>query len=156
MHSWLMLAEAAAPKGGLFDLDATLPLMAVQVVLLTFILNALFFQPVGKAVEEREGFISSSRAQAKEKLAQAERLEVELKAQLLEARKQSQALVQEAEIEVDRLFRDALALAQADANATKEKSRAQVEAQKAEAFAGIDIQATKLGAVIVDRLLAAK
>jgi hypothetical protein len=30
-----------------------------------------------------------------------------------------------------------------------------VEAQKAEAFAGIDIQATKLGAVIVDRLLAA-
>ena len=41
MHSWLMLAEAAAPKGGLFDLDATLPLMAVQVVLLTFILNLL-------------------------------------------------------------------------------------------------------------------
>ena len=92
----------------------------------------------------------------KEKIAQAERLEVELKAQLLEARKQSQALVQEAEIEVDRLFRDALALAQADANATKEKSRVQVEAQKAEAFAGIDTQATKLGAVIVDRLLAAK
>ena len=34
-----------ASEGGLFDFDATLPLMAVQVVLLTFILNALFFKP---------------------------------------------------------------------------------------------------------------
>ena len=58
MTSWLLLAEAGATagstEGGLFDLDATLPLMAVQVVLLTFLLNALFFRPVGKAVEDRE------------------------------------------------------------------------------------------------------
>ena len=155
MHSWLLLAEAAAPKGGLFDLDATLPLMAVQVVLLTFLLNALFFRPVGKAVEDREGFISTSRAQAKEKLAQAERLEAELKAQLLDARKQSLAGIQEAEEEVDRLFREALALAQSEANAVREKARVQVDAQKAEAFAGIDAQAEKLGSLIVDRLLAA-
>ena len=155
MHSWLLLAEAAAPKGGLFDLDATLPLMAVQVVLLTFILNALFFRPVGKAVEDREGFISTSRAQAKEKLAQAERLEAELKAQLLDARKQSLAVIQAAEEEVDRLFREALALAQSEANAVREKARVQVDAQKAEAFAGIDAQAEKLGSLIVDRLLAA-
>lgn len=155
MHSWLLLAEAAAPKGGLFDLDATLPLMAVQVVLLTFILNALFFRPVGKAVEDRESYISTSRAEAKEKLAQAERLEAELKAQLLSARRQAQALVLEAEQEVDRLYRDALAIAQADAIATREQSRQQVEADKAAAFAGIDAQAKKLGSLIVDRLLAA-
>jgi F-type H+-transporting ATPase subunit b len=82
-------------------------------------------------------------------------LEVELKAQLLDARRQAQALIQEAELEVDRLYRDALALAQAEANATKEQSRVKMEAQKAEAFAGIDTQATKLGTLIVDRLLAA-
>ncbi|MFZ4804082.1 MAG: F0F1 ATP synthase subunit B' [Synechococcus lacustris] len=156
MHSWLLLAEAAAPKGGLFDLDATLPLMAVQVVLLTFILNSLFFRPVGKAVEEREGYISTSRAQAKEKLAQAERLEAELKLQLVDARKQSQALIFQAEQEVERLFREALALAQAEANASREKSRLEVEAQKTKAFAGLDTQAEKLGALIVERLLAAK
>lgn len=155
MHSWLLLAEAAAPKGGLFDLDATLPLMAVQVVLLTFILNSLFFRPVGKAVEDREAFISTSRAQAKEKLAQAERLEAELKHQLLDARKQSQALILQAEQEVDRLFREALALATAESNAIREKSRVEVEAEKTKAFAGIDTQAEKLGDLIVERLLAA-
>jgi len=154
MHSWLLLAEAATPKGGLFDLDATLPLMAVQVVILTFILNALFFRPVGQAVEEREGFISTSRAQAKEKLAQAERLEADLKAQLLEARRQSQSVIVEAEQEVDRLYREALALAQAEANSQRESSRRQVEAQKEQAFAGLDAQAERLGTLIVDRLLA--
>jgi F-type H+-transporting ATPase subunit b len=154
MHSWLLLAEAATPKGGLFDLDATLPLMAVQVVILTFILNALFFRPVGQAVEEREGFISTSRAQAKEKLAQAERLEADLKAQLLEARRQSQSVIVEAEQEVDRLYREALALAQSEANSQRESSRRQVEVQKQQAFAGLDAQAERLGALIVDRLLA--
>jgi F-type H+-transporting ATPase subunit b len=154
MHSWLLLAEAATPKGGLFDLDATLPLMAVQVVILTFILNALFFRPVGQAVEEREAFISTSRAQAKEKLAQAERLEADLKAQLLEARRQSQSVIVEAEQEVDRLYREALALAQAEANSQRESSRRQVEVQKQQAFGGLDAQAERLGALIVDRLLA--
>ena len=138
----------------LFDLDATLPLMAVQVVILTFILNALFFRPVGQAVEEREGFISTSRAQAKEKLAQAERLEADLKAQLLEARRQSQSVIVEAEQEVDRLYREALAMAQAEANSQRESSRQQVEAQKQQAFAGLDAQAERLSALIVDRLLA--
>ena len=75
--TWLLLAEAGVPEGGLFDLDATLPLMAVQVVLLTFLLNVLFFRPVGKVVEDREGYISTSRADAKQKLAQVEQLEAE-------------------------------------------------------------------------------
>ena len=50
--TWLPLAEAGVPEGGL-DLDATLPLMAVQVVLLTFLLNVLFFRPVGKVGRSR-------------------------------------------------------------------------------------------------------
>ena len=55
MTSWLLFG---ATEGGLFDLDATLPLMAVQVVLLTFILNALFFSPVGRVVEaEQHGVV---------------------------------------------------------------------------------------------------
>ena len=31
-----------ATEGGLFDINATLPLMAIQVVALTYILNSLF------------------------------------------------------------------------------------------------------------------
>lgn len=155
MTSWLLLAEAGVPEGGLFDLDATLPLMAVQVVLLTFILNSLFFRPVGRAVEERESFISTSRADAKQKLAQAERLEADLKEQLKDARQQSQKLILEAEQEMDRLYRDALAAATADANASREKARREIDSQRDQAMARLIKDADKLGDLIVTRLLPA-
>ena len=156
MTSWLLLAEAGAQEGGLFDLDATLPLMAVQVVLLTLILNALFFRPVGRAVEEREGYIATSRADAKQKLAQVQRLEADLTEQLKEARQQAQQLIVEAEQEVDKLYREALAAAQADANATREQARREIEAQRDQALASLSAESDRLGALIVDRLLAAK
>lgn len=154
MTSWLLLAEAGVPEGGLFDLDATLPLMAVQVVLLTFILNSLFFRPVGRAVEERESFISTSRADAKQKLAQAERLEADLKEQLKGARQQSQKLVLEAEQEMDRLYRAALAAATADANASREQARREIDLQRDQAMDQLNKDADKLGELIVTRLLA--
>ncbi|MCP9800702.1 F0F1 ATP synthase subunit B' [Synechococcus sp. RedBA-s] len=156
MTSWLLLAAAGAPEGGLFDLDATLPLMAVQVVLLTFILNALFFRPVGKTVEERESYISTSRAEAKQQLAQTERLETDLRQQLREARQQAQALIVDAEQEMDRLYRSALAAAQAEANASREAARREIDSQREQAENTLNGEADRLGDLIVTRLLAAQ
>ena len=164
MTSWRLLATAdaangvasGAPEGGLFDLDATLPLMAVQVVLLTFILNALFFRPVGRAVEEREGYVATSRADAKQKLAQAQRLEADLTDQLKEARLEAQKLIVEAEQESDKLYREALAVAQAESIAVREQSRREIEAEREQALSALQGQAERLGTLIVDRLLAAQ
>jgi F-type H+-transporting ATPase subunit b len=155
MTSWLLLAEAGATEGGLFDLDATLPLMAVQVVILTFILNSLFFRPVGKAVEEREGYITTSRAEAKQKLAQVERLETDLRDRLREARQASQQVIVEAEQEMDRLHRAALAEATAESNASRERARREIDAERDQAMAQIHRDADTLGDLIVTRLLAA-
>jgi F-type H+-transporting ATPase subunit b len=129
--------------------------MALQVVILTFILNALFFRPVGKAVEDREGYISTSRAEAKEKLAQAERLEADLKAQLKEARLESQRLIVEAEQEVDRLYRAALSEATAEANVSRENARRQIDTERNTALSQLVKDADDLGELIVSRLLAA-
>jgi F-type H+-transporting ATPase subunit b len=156
MTSWLLLAAAGAPEGGLFDLDATLPLMAVQVVLLTFILNALFFRPVGKTVEERESYISTSRAEAKQQLAQTERLETDLRQQLREARQQAQAMIVDAEQEMDRLYRSALAAAQAEANGSREAARREIDSQRKQAEDTLNAEADRLGDLIVTRLLAAQ
>jgi F-type H+-transporting ATPase subunit b len=153
--TWLLLAEAGVPEGGLFDLDATLPLMAVQVVLLTFLLNVLFFRPVGKVVEEREGYISTSRADAKEKLAQIQRLEADLAEQLKGARQAAQAAVVEAEQEVDRLYREAIAQAEAEANRTKEQARREMDAEQDNARGQLRTQVDQLSNQIIERLLTA-
>ena len=153
MTSWLLLAEAGATEGGLFDLDATLPLMALQVVILTFILNSLFFKPVGKAVEDRDGYISTSRAEAKQKLAQVERLEADLTNQLKAARVETQTLITEAEQDADRLYREALGVALAESNAIREKARRDIDAERASAMSQLEADASKLADLIVQRLL---
>ena len=152
--TWLLLAEAGVPEGGLFDLDATLPLMAVQVVLLTFPLNFLFFRPVGKVVEDREGYISTSLADAKQKLEQVQRLEAELTEQLKGARQSAQAAILEAEQEVDNLYREAIATTEADANRTREKARREIEAQREQAQSQLMGKVDEFSTKIIQRLLA--
>jgi len=142
--------------GGLFDFDATLPLMAVQVVALTFILNALFFKPVGKVVEEREGYVTNSRTQAKEKLAEVQRLEEDLKNQLKEARQAAQKVITEAEEDSANLYKEALSLATAEANASREDARREIDSQRDSALNQLRSEADQLGELIVSRLLEAK
>ncbi len=150
------LTLLGATEGGLFDFDATLPLMAVQVVLLTFILNSLFFRPVGRVVEEREGYVTTTRAEAKKKLAQVEKLEGELRDQLKGARQAAQKLINDAEQDSDRLYREALALATAEANASREAARREIDSQRESALNQLKIDSEKLGDLIVQRLLAAQ
>ena len=150
------LVLLGAAEGGLFDFDATLPLMAVQVVILTFILNALFFKPVGKVVEEREAYVSTSRAEAKEKLAEVEKLEEDLRNQLKEARQAAQKVIQEAEEDSDNLYREALALASAEANASREDARREIDSQRDSALNQLKAEADQLGELIVSRLLESK
>ena len=145
-----------ASEGGLFDFDATLPLMAGQVVLLTFILNALFFKPVGRVVEEREDYVNTSRAEAKKKIAEVELLETELKEQLKEARLSAQKVILEAEQDSDNLYKEALALATAEANSSREKARLEIDSQRDDALNQLKSEADNLGNLIVERLLAKK
>jgi len=151
-----ILVLFGAAEGGLFDFDATIPLMAVQVVLLTFILNALFFKPVGKVVEEREGYINTSRVEAKEKLAEVERLEADLKNQLKEARLAAQKIINAAEEDSDNLYKEALALATAEANASREEARREIDSQRDAALNQLKSEANQLGELIVSRLLEVK
>jgi len=145
-----------ASEGGLFDFDATLPLMAAQVVLLTFVLNSLFFKPVGRVVEEREDYVNTSKADAKQKLAQAKELENELRNQLKDARQAAQKVINDAEQDSDKLYREALALATAEANASREQARREIDSQRQDALNQLKADADKLGNLIVERLLAAK
>jgi len=145
-----------AAEGGLFDFDATLPLMAVQVVVLTFILNALFFKPVGRVVEEREGYVNTSRAEAKKKIAEVEKLENELKNQLKEARIAAQKVILEAEQDSDNLYKEALALATSEANSSREDARSEIDSQRDNALSQLKSEADSIGNLIVERLLAQK
>ena len=145
-----------ATEGGLFDINATLPLMAIQVVALTYILNSLFFKPVGNVVEKREKFVSNNIIEAKNKLSEVKKLEADLLTQLQSARAEAQRIVSEAENEADKLYKEALELANNEANASKEKARLEIESQTSAARDQLSKQADDLSELIVNRLILEK
>ena len=142
-----------ATEGGLFDINATLPLMAIQVVILTYLLNTLFFKPVGKVVEKRENFVSTNISEAKKKLAEVEKLEADLLDQLQKARSEAALIVSEAEKDSDKLYQEAIELANSEANASKENARLEIENQTSSAREQLTKQAEVLSELIVNRLI---
>jgi len=140
----------------LFDINATLPLMAIQVVVLTYLLNSLFFKPVGKVVEKREEYVKNNITAAKNKLAEVEKLEADLLNQLQKARSEAVKIVNEAEQDSEKLYQEAIDLANNEANASKEKARLEIENQTSSARKQLSQQADDLSELIVNRLIQQK
>ncbi|MEM6836472.1 MAG: F0F1 ATP synthase subunit B' [Cyanobacteria bacterium P01_C01_bin.120] len=149
---WLLAAEEG---GGLFDINATLPLMAVQFLILAVVLNIVFYKPLGNAIDERDGYVSSNITQAKEQLAQAEKLAEQYEQELADSRRQAQAIVAEAQAEAENMASQQIAAAQQAAQAQKEQVQKEIEAQKESAFQVLEGQVAALAQQMLDKLLPA-
>lgn len=146
-------AEATAEKGGLFDFDATLPIMAVQFLLLTVILNAVFYKPLGKAIDERDEYIRNNQNQAKERLSKAQMLAAQYEQQLGEARRQSRAIIAEAEAAAEKIAAQQIAQAQREAQQAREQASAEIEREKQEALQALEQQVDTLSRQLLEKLI---
>jgi len=88
--STLIASSEVSGPGGLFDFNATLPLVAIQFVLLMVILNVLFYSPLSTVISERNEFILTTLANASETLAKANEMTAEYEQELESVRKQAQ------------------------------------------------------------------
>jgi F-type H+-transporting ATPase subunit b len=82
-------SEISGP-GGLFDLNATLPLVAIQFLLLMFILNVILYNPLLTIIEERKEYILTNLSEASKILAEANTLTTQYEQELEDVRKQAQ------------------------------------------------------------------
>ena len=137
----------------MFDFDATLPLMAVQFLLLAALLNVIFYKPLTKALDDRDNYIRTNNLEARERLAKAERLTKEYEQQLAEARKQSQATVAAAQAEAQKTTDQKIAEAQKEAQAQREQAALEIEQQKQEVLSSLDQQVDALSRQILEKLL---
>jgi len=146
----LAMTEGA---GGLFDFNATLPLMAIQFVLLMVVLTFIFYKPVSKVLEDREEYINGNLTQASDKLIKADELYKQYDEQLKTAKVNAQATIAKAEKEA----KDSVALeigeARADAAKLIERTNKELEAQKSTALAQLETQVDELSQLIKEKLL---
>lgn len=158
MTHWTILlavetAETAAKEGGLFDFDATLPLMALQFILLVVVLNAVFYKPLSKAMDDRDDYIRNNLLEARERLAKAERLRTQYEQELAETRRKSQATIAAAQADAQKITAQKMAQAQAEAQVQREQALREIEQQKAEALASLEQQVDALSSQILEKLL---
>merc|ERR1712157_99650 len=88
--SILISSSEVSGPGGLFDINATLPLVAIQFLLLMFILNALLYSPLLTVIEERKEYILTNLSEASKILAEANTLTTQYEQELEDVRKQAQ------------------------------------------------------------------
>jgi len=146
----LALAEG---EGGLFDFNATLPLMALQFILLTVALTFIFYKPVAKVLEDRETFISTNLAQASEKLVTADELYKQYEDQLKTARVNAQSIIATSEKQAKDVVAQEISQARSDAAKLIEQTNRDLEAQKVVALQQLEDQVDELSNLIKDKLL---
>jgi len=82
-------SEVSGP-GGLFDINATLPIVAIQFVFLMVVLNVLLYSPLLTIIEERKEYILNNLAKASDILAEANKLTEQYEQELTSVRKEAQ------------------------------------------------------------------
>lgn len=137
----------------MFDFDATLPLMALQFLLLSALLNAIFYKPLTKVLDDRDNYIRTNNLEAGERLAKAERLTKDYQLQLASARKQAQEIVAAAQAEAQKISAEKIAQAQQEAQAQREQAASEIEQQKQEALRSLSGQVDALSRQILEKLL---
>ena len=88
--SILISSSEVSGPGGLFDINATLPLVAIQFLLLMVILNVLLYNPLLTVIEDRKEYILTNLSEASKILAEANTLTTQYEQELEDVRKQAQ------------------------------------------------------------------
>lgn len=158
MIQWIVFAteiatETGAPEGGLFDLNATLPLMAIQFLFLAFILNALFFKPLGQVIDERDAYIRGNRQEARERSAKAGEMAQQLEQELAKARRDAQEAIARSRAEAQQQAAQQVAEVQREIQAQREQSQQELEQQKQLAFQSLGQDVDALSQSIIAKLL---
>ena len=88
--SILISSSEVSGPGGLFDINATLPLVAIQFLLLMVVLNVVLYNPLLTVIEERKEYILTNLSEASKVLAEANKLTTQYEQELENVRKQAQ------------------------------------------------------------------
>lgn len=156
IHSTILLAvEEAATESSLFDFNATLPLMAVQFLILAAILNQIFYKPLGNAIDSRADYVRKNKLDAKERLSKAESLAKQYELELSETRKQSQKLITDAQAEAQKIAASEMAAAQQEAQQIREAAAQEIEQKRLEAQQALEQQVDSISRQILNKLLGA-
>lgn len=145
--------NASKVQGGLFDFNATLPLMILQFLLLMAILNILFYKPVTNVLDERADYIRNSLTTASAYLLKADELTQKYEQALAESRKKAQSIIRQSQKEAQNVVSINIKQAQQEAEKLVYAASEQLNTQKEQALKTLEDQVDMLSDHIKSKLL---
>jgi F-type H+-transporting ATPase subunit b len=140
--------------GGLFDINTGLSTWTLLVfAVLVFVLGKYAWRPMLEAVDAREKGIQAAIDGAAEQNAEASRLLEEHKAQLADARRQSNDLIAEGKAAGESVRNDIEEKARAEAQAIVERARAEIERERDAALDALRKESVELALAAASRLM---
>jgi F-type H+-transporting ATPase subunit b len=146
-------ALANEEKGKIFDFNLTLPIIAVQFLLLMVALDNIWFKPVSKVMDDRDAMIRNKLMSVRDNSSELNALE-----------KEAQQIIRQARIEITEQQNEHKKKLAEKLDAELQENRAKVEAelaaaladlekQKEETLAGLESQVQALSEEIVKKVL---
>jgi F-type H+-transporting ATPase subunit b len=93
---FILLAEESK-RGGLFDIGATLPLVAIQFLLLMFVLNLVLYNPLFTLMNQRNEYVLDNLSKASEMLRKATELTTQYESELATTKKNAAKEISESQ-----------------------------------------------------------
>ena len=148
---FIFLAEEEA-RGGLFDIGATLPLVAIQFLILMFVLNTILYNPLITFMNERNEYVLDNLSKASEMLKTAEELKTQYENDLALTKKEAQREISEAQKLQKALFETEINSAQEAINGVVETSLQNLTSKKEAALATLTSEVDSISTRILARV----
>jgi F-type H+-transporting ATPase subunit b len=140
-------------QGGLFDFNATLPLVGLHFLVLMLLLDIIFYKPVTKILDNRDEYIRNSLTTASTALNRADKLTLQYEQELSTARKQAQELIRLSQAESQQVVLQKIKEAQSNAESLVNEASQQLITQKEQALKTLENQVEILSDQIQSKLL---
>lgn len=134
-------------------LNATLVASFLQFILLLILLKAVAYKPIMKVLEERQNTIDQSIREAENGRAEAKKMMEEYSAQLQEARKEAQEIIEKASKLGEDSKADILAKAQEEAAKITAKAKADIQAEKEKALAQLRDEVANIAILAASKVI---
>jgi F-type H+-transporting ATPase subunit b len=139
--------------GGLFDFNATLPLVGLHFLVLMLLLNIIFYKPVTKILDNRDEYIRNSLTTASSALNKADKLTLQYEQELSNARKEAQELIRLSQTKSQQVVLQKIKEAQNNAENLVNEASQQLITQKEQALKTLENQVEVLSDQIQSKLL---
>jgi F-type H+-transporting ATPase subunit b len=153
LFSLALQSVSTESEGGLFDFNATLPLMAIQILLLMVALNLIFYKPIGQVLDQRDESIRKQLTEASEMLMKAESITKQYELDLAQERREAQTIITSAQKGAQEIVAMEIKQAQKDTEQLVTEATNQLNSQKEKALKALEEQVNTLSEQIKNKLI---